>query len=171
MKMWYVLFTKSGCEEKVGKIIKKIWENEIEVLIPRRKIIERIKGEEREKIKLLFPGYVFVKTEMTETKYHEITSVLKQGVFLKEDKMPASLKEEEMRVILNLTGGSDLIDVSRGVKEGDRVKIIEGPLLGYEGFIQKVDKRKKRAKVIFKVAGEVKTVDLGLEIVEKMVLV
>jgi len=158
MKMWYVLFTKSGFEEKVERIIKRMWGSEIEVFIPRRKIIEKTKGKEREKIKLLFPGYVFIKTEMTEAKYHEITSVLKQGVFLKEDKMPASVKEEEIKFILNLTGGSDLIDVSRGVKEGDRVKIIEGPLLGYEGFIQKVDRRKKRAKVIFKLAGEVKSI-------------
>jgi len=52
--------------------------------------------------------------------------------------------------------------------EGERVKIIEGPLKGYEGLIKKIDKRKKRAKVIFSIAGELKSVDLAIEVMENV---
>ncbi|MGH2330672.1 antiterminator LoaP [Thermoanaerobacter mathranii] len=166
MKKWYVIFTRGGFENKVKNIIQNCFKEEVKLLVPKRKIIERVKGQPVEKIKLLFPGYVFVNAEMSDELYYKMSEVLKRGVFLKEGKRPAFVKEEEMKIILSLIKNSDLIDVSKGIMEGERVKIIEGPLKGYEGLIKKIDKRKKRAKVMLSIAGELKSVDLAIEVIE-----
>ncbi|MFV9567142.1 antiterminator LoaP [Thermoanaerobacter mathranii] len=166
MKKWYVIFTRGGFENKVKDIIQNCFKEEVKLLVPKRKIIERVKGQPVEKIKLLFPGYVFVNAEMSDELYYKMSEVLKRGVFLKEGKRPAFVKEEEMKIILSLIKNSDLIDVSKGIMEGERVKIIEGPLKGYEGLIKKIDKRKKRAKVMLSIAGELKSVDLAIEVIE-----
>ncbi|ADD02003.1 NusG antitermination factor [Thermoanaerobacter mathranii subsp. mathranii str. A3] len=166
MKKWYVIFTRGGFENKVKDIIQNCFKEEVKLLVPKRKIIERVKGQPVEKIKLLFPGYVFVNAEMSDELYYKMSEVLKRGVFLKEGKRPAFVREEEMKIILSLIKNSDLIDVSKGIMEGERVKIIEGPLKGYEGLIKKIDKRKKRAKVMLSIAGELKSVDLAIEVIE-----
>ncbi|WP_028992407.1 antiterminator LoaP [Thermoanaerobacter thermocopriae] len=166
MKKWYVIFTRGGFENKVKDIIQNCFKEEVKLLVPKRKIIERVKGQPVEKIKLLFPGYVFVNAEMSDELYYKMSEVLKMGVFLKEGKRPAFVREEEMKIILSLIKNSDLIDVSKGIMEGERVKIIEGPLKGYEGLIKKIDKRKKRAKVMLSIAGELKSVDLAIEVIE-----
>ncbi|EGD50903.1 NusG antitermination factor [Thermoanaerobacter ethanolicus JW 200] len=169
MKKWYVIFTRSGYENKVRDIIESCFkQEEVKLLIPKRKIIEREKGQPVERIRLLFPGYVFVNAEMSDDLYYKMSDVLKRGIFLKEGKRPAFVKEEEMKIILSLTKNSDLIDLSKGIMEGERVKIIEGPLKGYEGLIKKIDKRKKRAKVMLSIAGELKSVDLAIEVIENV---
>ncbi|HHW57018.1 MAG TPA: antiterminator LoaP [Clostridia bacterium] len=171
MEKWYVIFTRTGYENRIKNIFDSYFAHEkIKFWIPKRKIIERAKGRLAEKIKPLFPGYVFINVEMTDNLYYRISEILKKGVFLKEGERPASVEEEEIRLILSLTKNSDLIDISKGIKEGDRVKIIEGPLKGYEGLIKKIDVRKKRAKVMLSVAKQIKSVDLAIEVVEKPVL-
>lgn len=169
MKKWYVIFTRSGYENEVKNIIENCFsKEEVKLLIPRRKIIERVKGQRVEKIKLLFPGYVFVNADMNDELYYKMSKVLRLGVFLKEGEKAAFVKEEEMKIILSLIKNSDLIDISKGIMEGDKVKIIEGPLKGYDGFIKKIDKRKKRAKIMLSIGGESKSVDLAIEIVENI---
>lgn len=169
MKGWYVIFTRTGYEQNVRKLIEQSFmKEEMKLLIPKRKIVERKSGKRLEKIKLLFPGYVFVHTDMSDEMYHRIRNVLGSAVFLKEGFRPAYVSEDEMRVILSLTGRSDLIDFSKGINIGGRVKIIDGPLKGYEGLIASIDKRKGRAKVRLKVAGDLKVVDLGIYIVENV---
>lgn len=169
MKKWYVIFTRAGHEQNVRKLIEQSFsKEEIKLLVPKRKIIERKKGQRVEKIKLLFPGYVFIHTNMSDEVYYRIRNVLDFAVFLKDGFRPAHVKEDDMRVILSLTGYSDLIGFSKGINIGGRVKIIDGPLKGYEGLIESIDKRKGRAKVRLKVAGDLKVVDLGIYIVENI---
>ena len=52
--------------------------------------------------------------------------------------------------------------------ENDKIKIVEGPLLGMEGRIESIDARKGRAKVNIDFLGSSKLVQLGIDIVEKI---
>jgi len=55
------------------------------------------------------------------------------------------------------------------VMEGDNIKVVSGPLEGYEGQIVKVNKRNLRARVKFTLMGQEKFIDLGINVVEKKV--
>lgn len=50
--------------------------------------------------------------------------------------------------------------------ENQKIKVIEGPLQGIEGFIIKVNKRKRRAKVKLDIAESVIILDLAFEVME-----
>ena len=51
--------------------------------------------------------------------------------------------------------------------EGDRVIIISGSLVGMEAVIRKVDRHKRVAYIEMRIFGEIKLVEVGLEIVAK----
>jgi len=169
---WYVIYTRTGDELKVKRLIEllfcKLKRKSIRVLIPKRAIIER-KGKNRvEKIKSLFPGYVFIKTCMSYELYNDIKRLPRFLKFLKDEAEPAEVREEEIKIILSLVGDSDIVGFSTGIKIGGKVKIIDGPLKGFEGLIEKIDKRKGRVKVRLNVSGNVNLVDLGIRIVENL---
>src|SRR5699024_400424 len=113
---------------------------EIETLIPKRKLIERRQGVWHERILKLFPGYIFIKTKMDNFEIYyklkelpTIISVLKDGCY------PMTVPENEMEIILALTRYGDVIDFSELYKEGDKIKVKNGPLQGLEGIIDRYD--------------------------------
>ena len=57
--------------------------------------------------------------------------------------------------------------MSYGMIEGDRVRIISGSLVGMEAVIRKVDRHKRVAYIEMRIFGEIKLVEVGLEIVAK----
>ena len=62
---------------------------------------------------------------------------------------------------------SHLVDFSKGYINGDTITIIEGPLMGLEGYIKKIDRHKRIAYVDINLLGKVSTVQVGLEIIKK----
>ena len=53
-----------------------------------------------------------------------------------------------------------------GVKEGDTVKVIDGPLDGFFGTVEEVDAEKNRLRVVLSMFGRETPVDLELDQVE-----
>ena len=53
------------------------------------------------------------------------------------------------------------------INENDEVQVIEGPLLGFEGKIKKINLHKRTATILLDMCGrEVETI-LGIEFIEK----
>ncbi|MDN5302821.1 MAG: transcription termination/antitermination protein NusG [Thermoanaerobacteraceae bacterium] len=168
-KKWFVLFTKSGEENKLKEAIEHIFPpDEIKPLIPRRRLTEKRQGKKIEVVRTLFPGYVFINTTMTEETYNNIKKMPVGSKLLMADLEPAEVPVEEMRPILKLTGASDIIGYSTGIRVGTKVKIIDGPLKDFEGLIIDVDSRKGRAKVLLDILNETKKVDLGLVVLQTL---
>ena len=70
-----------------------------------------------------------------------------------------------MAVILALTSRGDTIGFSEVYKEGDRIVVVDGPLKGLEGIIERFDARKNRIKVYIQFLGNEKCIDLGAHLV------
>lgn len=161
---WYVLFTRCGNEEKVKKLVKVFFkEDEIKILIPKRKLNERHKGIKVTVVKTVFPGYVFMNADMNVDMYYKMKNIPNFGKILKAETMPARVPYEEMRIILSMTKESEILGFSKVLFIGGNVKIIEGPLKGLEGFIIDVDKRKNRATLLINILGEPRQTQLGIE--------
>jgi len=93
---WYLIYTHS-CHEK--KVKKRLDRERLETFLP---VAERwsLRKERRERISLpLFPGYLFVRTEMNATIYLKILRI--QGVigFFCNSGKPAAIPDEEMENI------------------------------------------------------------------------
>jgi len=163
---WYVLFVATGNEDKVKERIHFRLEDEIKALVPKRRMRERKDGKWEDKIRTLFPGYVLLKGEMSNKKYNLIKDI--PGVFrlLMDGGGPQEISEHEIEIISRLTANNEIIERSSVYIQGGEVMVIDGPLLGLEGYIQSIDKRKGRVKVIFNLMGEPRAVELSVEMVQ-----
>lgn len=164
---WYALFVLTGQEEKVKERLEyRFKESDLEFIIPKRKLMERKAGKWEEKVSLLFPGYILVNGYIGTEEYYSLTGIPGLLRVLKDTCGPLEIPKQHAEVIRKLMGQGDIIEHSNILIESGRVLVADGPLLGLEGLIQSVDKRKGRAKVRLTFASEPRLVDLSVFILQ-----
>lgn len=113
----------------------------------------------------LFPGYIFAysKAQLDIRRVCDLPHI--QKVLRYADGSTALYGRDW--VFANwLMQNNGIVGVSSAILEGDRVKVVSGPLKDLEGMIVKVDKRKQIAKVAFTTCGSIKHFWLSFEILE-----
>lgn len=110
-----------------------------------------------------------IKGKITIETYYRIIEIPMLANLLKDESGPLKIEEKELEVLnILLKNGEENIGISTAYKEGQKVRIIDGPLVGLEGHIQSVDTRKGRAKVSIDFLGDTRTVQLGIDFVDKI---
>lgn len=151
-----------------NKLMKTGQFEEKSLLFPRRKLRLRKKGEWFEKNEPLFPGYLFLRcNEISAAQLEAVRTVNGIFSFLKMEGRPAALSEDEERQLNQFIKSGEIAGFSKVVFEEDNsIKVLKGPLMGLEGQIVKVDKRKSRIKVRLSLYKEAFLVDFGFDSVE-----
>lgn len=161
---WYVIHCLTGREEDVKSRVKS---NDIaNVVVPRRLMRERREGVWRDVERVVFPGYVFVKAEMTPEAYYAMRCV-PGAIRVLGTHRPQPLLEDEVTLLLRLSQKGDPIGLSEVFVEGGKVTVVSGPLQGLEGHIVKLDARRFRAKVNVSIMGVPKLVELAANVIQK----
>lgn len=164
---WYVVHTYSGYENTVKASIEKAVENRKmhdlihEINIPVETVTEIVDSKTKVTEHKIFPGYVLVKMILTDESWHLVRNVRGVTGFVGSENKPIPLSEEE---ILSL--GVEKREIVVGVKVGDTVKVIDGPLDGFLGTVDEVDAEKNRLRVVLSMFGRETPVDLELDQVE-----
>ena len=150
---WYVLRVRLGGEERVRNALEVRLDANLHLpFIPTKKYPFRLKKEEKQQeIKpqdqICFPGYVFVRSQVEQ--YAFIRKVAPTLNYIKEahffayygsDNRDIAMRPHERSRIDALMDRSFNIGVSKGFVEGDRIIVIEGPLVGLEGMILRLDR-------------------------------
>ncbi len=171
--MYFVINTMSRLEEEMMSKIKRSLDNKIisDIFIVKRKRLRKKDGNWKEYEEKLFPGYIFVETEDPKKIASEIRNIdgFKKLVGMGEighmNYIPLTLDEENM--INDLIGKEKkTIGISTiSIEEGKSVKIISGPLVGYEGKVLKYDLHKRVALVSIPFAGRETTIQLGIDVI------
>lgn len=172
---WYVLFTRTGQEEKVLQLLRKQLDSDVYMpFIPMLEMILRNSGQIKKELKPLFPSYVFIESEVSSLEIIKDTKRIISASsdiirFLQyEDTGNIALKEQEKNTLLRLCNNDRYIESSRGIIVGTRVYIKEGPLIGLESIIRKIDRHRRRAIIEFDFMGAMRQTVVSLEIVEKV---
>lgn len=170
--MYYVIWTLTGKENIVrDEILAQIGqENKEKIHILTRERRQKYRGEWQIRKEKLFPGYLFMDLEASQVEpvrqaFRRVTEhakVLKTG----DELFP--IHEEEEQLLRRLTGDTTNVAVSVGVIVGDKIIVKEGPLIGMEGMIKRIDRHKRMAVLEVELFNRVSEVKVGLEIVEKM---
>lgn len=165
---WYTIFVETGYEDLVVYFINNKCDDSLKnedyhLLVPKRKLIERKDGKNKKVIRKMFPGYVLVKTMDIETFYKHTYQVPHILRFLRVGRAFLEIKENEINHIIKLVNREGIVEMSKGIRIGNSVRITNGPLMGNEGIIQKIDWRKSRAKVSLFVNNYEFPIYLGLE--------
>ena len=164
---WYVVHTYSGYENTVKASIEKAVENRKmhdlihEINIPVETVTEIVDSKTKVTEHKIFPGYVLVKMILTDESWHLVRNVRGVTGFVGSENKPIPLSEEE---ILSL--GVEKREIVVGVKVGDTVKVIDGPLDGFLGTGDEVDAEKNRLRGVLSMCGRETPVDLELDQVE-----
>lgn len=173
-KQWYVVNTYSGHETKVKenldmRIQSMGMENYIfRVIVPETKEIEIKDGKQKEKVKKMFPGYVLVEMIMTDEAWFVVRNTPGVTGFLGSSgkgAKPFPLFPHEIEKILK-TMGMSVKEVKTDYKEGDRVKITDGPFKLMEGKILDLDLDNSKANVSIDLFGQETTVEVELSQIE-----
>lgn len=166
MLSWYVLHVKTGDEKEVMAAFKKALPSN-KILVPQRILKERNNGIWKTVIKTTFPGYVFVQVFMDAEMYYKLNGLPHIIKILGNESGPLPVPEDEMKVIFMLSYEEDPLGISDVYIEGSEIKVISGPLQGFIGKIAKVDPRRFRAKVNIELMGELRVVELGINVITK----
>jgi len=153
-------------EDKVKERIHFRFKDELKALVPKRRMRERKEGKWDDKIRILFPGYVLLNGHLNNNRYNLIKDIPGVIKLLKNSDGPQEIDEHEIWIIGKLSADNEIIGHSSIYVQGGEVVVIEGPLLGLEGIIQSVDKRKGRVKVVFNLMGEPRVVELSVLMVQ-----
>lgn len=169
-RMWYVIQTIGGQEDQVNSLMLKLVDQSLilESFIPRYEVMKRIKGAWVKRAEVLLPGYVFVVTKDPGKLKESLRNVPRFTRLLGNDDMFTPLEDREVAFINAFTQpGKRTVELSTGVIEGDEVVILNGPLMGHQSSIVKIDRHKRLAYLEIEMLGRKKNVKLGLEIVAK----
>lgn len=138
-----------------------------------RKLHIRRGGRRMEDVQPMFPSYVFIEQEgpVTPGQVYAFKRLKGFYQFLKSnrDVRPLIPKDVELlRKFAGQGGGSGQLGASLvSFDENDRIVVHDGPMMGLEGFITKVDRRKQRAKIVIEFNESSFTLDLAFDLLEK----
>lgn len=115
---------------------------------------------------IVFPGYVFLEAEPGNEYVFRIPKESAARLLTSSDRQWQLYGPDERfaRWVFSLNG---LIPLSKAYREGDRVKVINGPLKDLEGCILRVDKRNQSGQVALTFHNRVVKAWLGFELVER----
>ena len=170
---WYVIHTYSGYEEQVSEQLKQrieslgMEEKIFQVLVPKEKQIEIKNGKRKTVEKRIFPGYVMVEMIVTDDSWYVVRNTPNVTGFIGLGVRPTPMMPEEI----------DRIKKRMGVEEpkykidfmsGDLVRIVDGPLKGFEAKVTDIDEDKGKVKILVNMFGRETPVSLDFLQVKKV---
>ena len=166
---WYVVHTYSGYENKVKTDLEKTIKNReledyfFDIVVPMEEQIEIKDGKRKANLKKVCPGYVLVKMIVTEESWYIVRNTRGVTGFVGSGTDPIPLTNEEIR---NMGFETTIINVDYEVN--DSVKVVNGPLSGFIGTVQEINKEKNKVKVMVSMFGRETPVELEFSQVEKV---
>lgn len=175
MNSWYVLYVRTGSEEKVTRFLKQNLNTENHLpFVPMKSLLFRRQGIINKETKICFSGYVFIQSSMFAIDFinevYPIVRRLKAAYFFLNygEKFNITMREEEKLLLMSLLGNDFCIENSIGFSQGDIVKVVSGALIGMESRIKKINRHKREAIVEVEMMGSIRRVTVALEIVAKV---
>ena len=175
--MYYVIQVKTGKEEQaIEDILKnKPDDASFDVFSPYRKSLRKYKGVMREVVERCFPGYIFVETNDVQRLFKQLyftpgfQKILgREGET--ENFVPLDKDESRMIDILYSANNNRITEISNiEVREGEMIRVLDGPLAGLETQIKKVDLHKRTVTVEYMMCGRLVTSNVGINIVTNII--
>jgi transcriptional antiterminator NusG len=141
LPLWYCLHTRSRHEEVVFHHLE---DKRIFSFLPRLEVWSRRKDRRKKIQKALFPGYVFVHEVLDP--HHRLEILKTPGVvrILGNERGPVAVPDIQIESIQTILGGKSAVSPFPYLKEGQIVRVVEGPLKGCEGFLLKIKEGKEK---------------------------
>jgi transcription antitermination factor NusG len=139
---WYAVWTRSNCERLVEE---QLAAKAFTAFLPEMTVRGRRDGSSHAMRVPVFPGYLFVRRAMDKTSYVEILKArgvvrILDGGWSRLTPIPA----DEVDAIQRLVRSGVPLFSHAYFHQGDRVRVVEGPLAGLEGVFVREQPNKGR---------------------------
>lgn len=167
--MWYVIQVMTGLEENIKCQCEKLIDSKIleRCFIPYYEEKKKYQGSWHTETKVLFPGYVFLVSDQIIALQEALRWVSGLTKLIGVGDEIIALSDQEVTLLRRLGNDEQVVEMSVGVIENERVCILEGPLKEMEGTIKKIDRHKRKAWIEVEMFGRVMEMQVGCEIVGK----
>ncbi len=172
-KNWYVVHAYSGYEERVRKnLLERIKsmdaaEDLSQIVIPTEEEIEVRNGQRRTVTKKILPGYILVQMRMNDLSWSIVRNTPGVTGFVGSGNRPTPLEEEEVtRIMKQMEATAPRAKV--GFRQGEGVKVIDGPFIDFMGTVDEIDAGKGNVKVLLSLFGRETPVELDFLQIEKL---
>jgi transcription termination/antitermination protein NusG len=171
---WYIVNVMAGQENKVAADIKSmivrssLADNIKEVLVPTKSVVKIKKGQKVQESQKLFPGYIFVNTDLSGEVYSLINSIPKVMGFLGAKGNPQEIADIKMQEILSLSSLQNSDSKNAIFEIGETLNVIEGPFESFSGVVEDFDSEKQKVKISILIFGRATSVELDVNQVEKV---
>lgn len=172
-KSWFVVHTYSGYEERVKKNLEqrtKFMDSEgeiTEIVIPTEDEIEVKSGQKQTVSKKILPGYVLIQMGMSDQSWKIVRNTPGVTGFVGGGDKPVPLTEEEItRILKQMEAEAPKLKI--GFREGESVRVTDGPFLDFIGVVESINSEKGKVKVLLSLFGRSTPVELDFLQVEKL---
>jgi len=160
---WYVFHTCPRAEKVVYHELER---RHYDVFLPLTKTLRVWKNRQRKWIEqVLFPGYIFINTY--QYKLYDITRVPKVVSYVHCAGKPSIVPLKDIEGIKKILGMGQAVSVDIQFFEGEKVKIVRGPLMGHEGILIK-QKGKTKFGIQLKEINQTILIEINTSVLEKL---
>lgn len=161
---WYALHTKSRFENVVNEGLAK---KSLEVFLPKIKVKSKRRDRKLMIQVPLFPGYIFVKTDLNPTEHIEILKTTGAVRLVGNREGPLSIADNTIESLKIMVATEHPITTGNRFKKGDRVLVVDGPFAGVVGTFVRY-RGQERVIVNIEALGQYAAVDVSEDDVEKL---
>ena len=171
-RAWYVVHSYSGYENKVKKNLEQRIESMgmqdqiFQVIVPTEEEVEIRDGHKRTTRRRVFPGYLLVEMILNDDSWYVVRNTPGVTGFVGTATKPSPLRQEEVDKILKRME-SEAPRVRVTFREGQRVRIIEGPFADFIGTVDELDVDRGKVRVLVSFFGRETPVELDFLQVER----
>lgn len=158
------IFVVTGKEQAVADQLHRM-HPEVLAVVARQEKHRSDHGVKSRVESVLFPGYVFFEAPEELQPYVSFPRENVIRVLTREDGSWQLMGEDE-HFARWLLGYDGLLSFSSAYREGDRIRIVSGPLKDLEGCIRRIDRRGRSGQVDLEFNGRALTVWLGFELID-----
>jgi transcriptional antiterminator NusG len=170
---WYVVHSYSGYENKVRKNLEHRIESMgmrdqiFQVIVPTEEEVELRDGQRRTTERRVFPGYILVEMLLNDDTWHAVRNTPGVTDFVRSGDKPVPLRPEEVdKILRRMEAGAPQIKVR--FREGQQVRIIEGPFEDFIGTVNVIDAGRARVRVLVSMFGRETPVEVDFLQVERV---
>ncbi len=174
---WYVVHTQSGHEKKAKQDlearVQSLGAGDLvyEAVIPTEDVVEFKAGKKVVVPKRVFPGYLLIRCELTDTSYTIIKGTPSITAFVGHGTKPVPLSKRDVENFLGAKpGGEEIVRRSRPRLQyvvGENVRVREGPFAQLSGEIIEINAEQLKVKVLVNIFGRETPVELEFSQVAK----
>lgn len=173
---WYIVNTFSGFENTVKKSLEdQIKAHGLEecfddILVPSEQVSERRGKRTIKTTKKFFPGYIFVRMDLTAAAQSLVTNTPKVSGFL-GGKHPKPVPESQMKAMLGKAQPGAVEQPEEELpqvvyKVGDNVRVKTGAFANFTGEVEEVDDTKRKIWLSVSIFGRPTRVEVEFSEVE-----